>query len=350
MIARTADPAKKSPATLRDVAELAGVSTSTVSRTLERPAAVAEETQRRVMEAVAACGYTPNISARNLRKMETRLITVMLPDVTNPFFNEIVRGVEQVAREHGYSVLLADTENLPVQETAYGNLLAARQTDGLILLNGRIPSGLLPAEGVPAKTPPIVVACEYVANLDLPTVQIDNIKAAREATEHLLGLGHKRIGFIMGPLWSVLSRDRLHGYRDALLDAGLDYDEALVATGNFSIVSGVAAARQLLSLPNRPTAVFASNDEMAIGTMRAARDQGLRVPDDLSVMGFDDIRFAAFMDPPLTTVSQPGGDIGRNAMQLLLKIMSSSPIERRRILLPTHLELRSSTARLKPAD
>lgn len=346
MIARRADPAKKI-ATLRDVAELAGVSTSTVSRTLERPEAVAEETQRRVMEAVAACGYTPNISARNLRRMETRLITVMLPDVTNPFFNEIVRGVERVAREHGYSVLLADTENLPGQETAYGNLLAARQTDGLILLNGRIPNGLLPADGVPAKTPPIVVACEYVANLDLPTVQIDNIKAAREATEYLLGLGHTRIGFVTGPLWSVLSRDRLHGYRDAILDAGLEYDEALVVSGNFSIVSGVAATNQLLALPHRPTAVFASNDEMAIGAVRAARDQALLVPDDLSVMGFDDIRFAAFMDPPLTTVSQPGGEIGRTAMEILLKIIADEPIERRRHLLPTHLELRGSTAPLK---
>jgi LacI family repressor for deo operon, udp, cdd, tsx, nupC, and nupG len=346
VIARRADPAKKI-ATLRDVAELAGVSTSTVSRTLERPEAVAEETQRRVMEAVAACGYTPNISARNLRRMETRLITVMLPDVTNPFFNEIVRGVERVAREHGYSVLLADTENLPGQETAYGNLLAARQTDGLILLNGRIPNGLLPADGVPAKTPPIVVACEYVANLDLPTVQIDNIKAAREATEYLLGLGHTRIGFVTGPLWSVLSRDRLHGYRDAILDAGLEYDEALVVSGNFSIVSGVAATNQLLALPHRPTAVFASNDEMAIGAVRAARDQALLVPDDLSVMGFDDIRFAAFMDPPLTTVSQPGGEIGRTAMEILLKIIADEPIERRRHLLPTHLELRGSTAPLK---
>jgi len=344
VIARRADPTRKSAATLRDVAELAGVSTSTVSRTLERPEAVAEETQRRVMEAVTACGYTPNISARNLRKMETRLITVMLPDVTNPFFNEIVRGVERVAREHGYSVLLADTENLPGQETAYGNLLAARQTDGLILLNGRIPNGLLPADGVPAKTPPIVVACEYVANLDLPTVQIDNIKAAREATEYLLGLGHKRIGFITGPLWSVLSRDRLHGYRDAILDAGLEYDEALVVSGNFSIVSGIAATNQLLALPDRPTAVFASNDEMAIGTIRAARDQGLGVPGDLSVMGFDDIRFAAFMDPPLTTVSQPGGEIGRTAMEILLKIIGDEPIDRRRHLLPTHLELRGSTA------
>ncbi|HLG89521.1 MAG TPA: LacI family DNA-binding transcriptional regulator [Alphaproteobacteria bacterium] len=327
------------------MARLAGVSTATVSRALEKPEAVAEETKRRVMDAVAACGYAPNISARNLRKQETRLVTILIPDVTNPFFNEIVRGIEQVARENNYSVLLADTENLPGQETAYGSLLAARRTDGMILLNGRVPAGLLPQGHAQGKIPPIVVACEYVTNVDLPTVQIDNIDAARKATEHLIQLRHKRIGFITGPLWNVLSRDRLHGYRDALLDAGLLFEDRLVAQGNFSIASGVRAATQLLDLPQRPTAIFASNDEMAIGAIRAARDHGLGVPQDLSIMGFDDIRFAAFVDPPLTTVSQPGGEIGRTAMTLLLRIMAGQPVENRRILLPTHLEPRASTAK-----
>ncbi len=308
---------------------------------------MAEETKRRVLDAVARCGYTGNISARNLRKMETRLVTILIPDVTNPFFNEIVRGIEQVAREHSYSVLLADTENLPGQETAYGNLLAARRTDGMILLNGRVPAGLLPQEQLGDKIPPVVAACEYVTNVDLPTVQIDNIDAARKATQHLLDLGHRRIGFITGPLWNVLSRDRLHGYRDALLDAGLTFEDALVAQGNFSIASGVTAASQLLDLPDRPSAIFASNDEMAIGAIRAARDRGLRVPQDVSVMGFDDIRFAAFVDPPLTTVSQPGAEIGRVAMTLLLRILTGQPIDDRRILLPTHLVLRSSTAQIE---
>ena len=338
---------KPAAITLRDVARIAGVSTATVSRALERPDAVAEETKRRILEAVASCGYTPNISARNLRKMETRLVTILIPDVTNPFFNEIVRGIEQVAREHGYSVLLADTENLPGQETAYGSLLAAPRTDGMILLNGRVPAGLMPQGHTQGKLPPIVVACEYVTNVDLPTVQIDNIEAAREATEHLIQLGHKRIGFITGPLWNVLSRDRMHGYRDALLDAGLTFQDQLVAQGNFSIASGVAAATQLLHLPQWPTAIFASNDEMAIGAIRAIRDRGLRVPQDLSIMGFDDIRFAAFVDPPLTTVSQPGGEIGRMAMTLLLKIMTGEAVDDRRILLPTHLILRASTAKAK---
>jgi LacI family repressor for deo operon, udp, cdd, tsx, nupC, and nupG len=329
--------------TLLDVARLAGVSTATVSRALEKPQSVAQTTRARVIEAVAGCGYTPNIVARNLRRQETRLITILLADVTNPFFNEIVRGVEQVARENGYSVLLADSENDPGQENAYGRLLATKRTDGMILLNGRLPVGLRlpPEESMDA---PIVVACEYLPNVDLPTVQIDNIAAAKQLTQHLLQLGHRGIGFITGPVWNVLSRDRLHGYRDAILECGLTFDQALVVNGDFSIRSGIAATESLLNLPSSPTAIFASNDEMAFGAIRAVRDAGLRVPEDISVAGFDDIRFAAFVDPPLTTVRQPGLEIGRRAMALLVKILSGERVADRRMVLPTELIVRGSTA------
>lgn len=336
--------------TLWDVARAAGVSAATVSRALEKPDSVAAETRRRVMEAVASCGYTPNIQARNLRKMETRLVTVLIADVTNPFFNEIVRGVEQVARAQGYSVLLADSENDPGQEAAYGNLLAARRTDGMILLNGRLPIGLAadpPKSGAgrAAKPPPIVVACEYLTNRDLPTVQIDNVEAARKATDHLIEQGHRRIGFIAGPMLNVLSRDRLQGYRDALLDSGLPFDEALVAPGDFSILSGIAATRRLMQGAEAPSAIFASNDEMAFGAIRAARDAGLKVPQDLSVIGFDDIRFSAYVDPPLTTIRQPGLEIGRTAMTMLLAILRDAKLPQRRVVLPTELVARASVRR-----
>jgi LacI family transcriptional regulator, repressor for deo operon, udp, cdd, tsx, nupC, and nupG len=329
--------------TLLDVARLAGVSTATASRALEKPQSVAQTTRARVMEAVASCGYTPNIVARNLRRQETRLITILLADVTNPFFNEIVRGIEQVARENGYSVLLADSENDPGQENAYGRLLATKRTDGMILLNGRLPVGLQlpPEESMDA---PIVVACEYLPNVDLPTVQIDNAAAAKQVTEHLLQLGHRRIGFISGPAWNVLSRDRLYGYRDAILECGLVFDQTLVVNGDFSIRSGIAATESLLNLTSPPTAIFASNDEMAFGAIRAARDAGLRVPEDISVAGFDDIRFAAFVDPPLTTVRQPGQEIGRRAMAHLIKILSGERVADRRMVLPTELIVRGSTA------
>ncbi len=337
---------RQRPTTLLDVARLAGVSTATVSRALEKPNAVAEATRVRVMEAVAACGYTANIVARNLRKMETRLITILVADITNPFFNEIIRGIERVARENGYSVLLADSENDPGQENAYGNLLAAKRTDGMILMNGRMPAGLILADGAAADAP-IVVACEYLPNLDLPTIQIDNIDAAKRATEHLLRLGHRRIGFVTGPVWNVLSRDRLYGYRDAILEGGLQFDDSLVVTGNFSIQSGIAAMESLLKLTPRPTGIFASNDEMAIGAIRAARDAGLRVPQDVSIVGFDDIRFAAFVDPPLTTIRQPGQEIGRRAMAQLVKILAGERVAERRLILPTELVVRGSTAAMR---
>jgi len=338
-----AQTAKPRPVTLLDVARIAGVSTATVSRALERPQTVAETTRARVMEAVAACGYSPNVVARSLRKQETRLITILLSDVTNPFFNEIVRGIEQVARENGYSVLLADSENDPGQENAYGRLLATKRTDGMILLNGRMPAGLqLPVEK--SVDAPIVVACEYLPNVDMPTVQIDNIAAAKQATAHLVGLGHRRIGFITGPVWNVLSRDRLYGYRDAILEGGLEFDQALVVNGDFSIQSGIAATKSLLALPAPPTAIFASNDEMAFGAIRAVRDAGLRVPADISVVGFDDIRFAAFVDPPLTTIRQPGQEIGRWAMANLVKILGGEQVTDRRLLLPTEFIVRGSTA------
>ena len=341
---RAVQGSKARPTTLLDVARLAGVSTATVSRALEKPKTVADATRTRVMEAVVACGYTPNVVARNLRKMETRLITILVADITNPFFNEIIRGIEQVARENGYSVLLADSENDPGQENAYGSLLAAKRTDGMILLNGRMPAGLLLPDGDGPADAPIVVACEYLPNLDLPTIQIDNIEAAKRATGHLVQLGHRRIGFVTGPVWNVLSRDRLYGYRDALLAGGLPFDESLVVTGNFSIQSGVAATESLLRLSSRPTGVFASNDEMAIGAIRAARDAGLRVPDDISIVGFDDIRFAAFVDPPLTTIRQPGQEIGRRAMSHLVRILSGERVAERRQILPTELVIRGSTA------
>lgn len=348
---RAGKPAKKDErtsgaTTLWDVARAAGVSAATVSRALEKPDTVAEKTRRRVMEAVASCGYTPNIQARNLRKRETRLVTVLIADVTNPFFNEIVRGVEQVARAHGYSVLLADSANDPGQEAAYGTLLAARRTDGMILLNGRLPVGLPPEGARGARPPPIVVACEYLTDRNLPTVQIDNVEAARMATQHLIDQGHRRIGFITGPMGNVLSRDRLQGHRDALRGSGLPLEKSLVAAGDFSIQSGIATAQHLLGLPERPTAIFASNDEMAFGAIRAARDRGMQVPRDLSVMGFDDIRFAAYVDPPLTTVRQPGLEIGRTAMAMLLCILTGEPVEPRRVVLPTELAVRASVARL----
>jgi LacI family repressor for deo operon, udp, cdd, tsx, nupC, and nupG len=327
-------------ATIRDVAELAGVSTATVSRTLATPQQVSSEMRRKVLRAIRQSGYVPNLLARNLRRLESRTTLVLVPDIANPFFAEIIRGIEEVAHRNSYSVILGDTQRRARRERAYSEMLLSRQADGLILLTGRVPALL-------ARKPhasPIVIACERIDGLVLPTVVIDNQRSARVATEHLIGLGHRRIGFITGPPGNVLTRDRLTGYRAALAAAAIPVDPALIIAGDFSVASGIAASRHLLGLASRPTALVASNDEMALGAVQAVKQAALRVPGDLSVVGFDDIRFAAVCDPPLTTISQPRQQIGRSAMTMLLARLGNPHADPEQIVLPTELVVRASTA------
>lgn len=329
--------------TMKEIARLAGTSTATVSRALSDPHLVSPQTLDRVMDAVRRAGYTPNLLARNLRRMESRAVVVIVPDIANPFFPEIVRGIEEVAHRSGYCVLLGDTQGQPHRERAYASMVLERRADGLIILSGRVPEPLPEYLALRPDSVPIVMACEYVDDSDLPTVIIDNRRAAQTATEHLLTLGHRDIGFIAGPAGNVLTRDRLEGYRQALGAAGLVAAEQ-VATGDFSIISGIRAAQDLLARRPRPTALVCSNDEMALGAIQFAKQSGLRVPHQLSVVGFDDIRFAAVSDPPLTTISQPREEIGRLAMDMLLGLLEKRPPERRHLVLTADLTQRTSTA------
>lgn len=329
--------------TMKEIARLAGTSTATVSRALSDPHLVSPQTLDRVMDAVRRAGYTPNLLARNLRRMESRAVVVIVPDIANPFFPEIVRGIEEVAHRSGYCVLLGDTQGQPHRERAYASMVLERRADGLVILSGRVPEPLPEYLALRPDSVPIVMACEYVDDSDLPTVIIDNRRAAQTATEHLLALGHREIGFIAGPAGNVLTRDRLEGYRQALGAAGLAAAEQ-VAAGDFSIISGIRAAQDLLARSPRPTALVCSNDEMALGAIQLAKRSGLRVPHHLSVVGFDDIRFAAVSDPPLTTISQPREDIGRHAMDMLLGLLEKRPPEPRHLVLTADLTQRTSTA------
>lgn len=331
--------------TMKDVAKLAGVSTATVSRALMKPEMVSKEMRERVTEAVERAGYTPDLTARSLRRRETKVVMVVVPDISNPFFSEIIRGMGQVAGEHGYSVLLGDTENDPERERAFASLVGARQADGLILLNGRLPR---PGNGggAQAHLPSLVMACEYQPDVEVPTVRLDNVGASRKVMQYLLEGGHRRIGFLSGPMWNVLSRDRLQGYRDSLLDAGLPYDPALVAEGDFTIASGLAGGREIMGAEPRPTAIFCSNDEMAIGAIQAGKAAGLRIPKELSVVGFDDIQFAAAYDPPLTTIVQPRLDMGREAMTMLCNLLEHRDTHPETVVFPGELVIRESSAPL----
>jgi LacI family repressor for deo operon, udp, cdd, tsx, nupC, and nupG len=323
-----------------EVAKEAGVSVATISRALRMPQVVAPKTLERVQKAVDKLGYAPNAQARMLRTARSNVIVAMVPDISNPFFSEIIRGIEQAAQRKRYSVLLGDTQYNREREQAYADLLATKQADGLIMLGARAVPHLprLPTRAFA----PVVSVSEYIKGIS--GVYIDNIAAARDATNYLLHLGHVDIAYVAGPPTSPVCIDRTRGFQIALRAVGIRRDPTLTVTGDFSIESGIRGVDGLLSGQRKFTAVFCSNDEMAIGAMRALRSRGFRVPEDVSVIGFDDMRFARYCDPPLTTIAQPMGEMGREAMNMMIEILinpHAPPLER---ILPTQLVVRGSTA------
>lgn len=324
---------------IKEVALAASVSVATVSRALHMPHRVSPETRDRVLAAVERLGYTPNAQARNLRTAKTKLIVALVPDISNPFFSGVIRGIEQVAHKNNYSVLLGDAQYEPAREQKYADLISARQADGLITLLPHIPR--MNVEG----RLPVVNACEYVTDEDITSVYIDNVQAARDATEYLLTLGHRDIAFVGGRHGSPISIDRQRGYREALTAAGLKVNARLSAEGDFSIEAGIRAVESLFARGVKFTAIFLSSDEMAIGAYRAIRARGLRVPEDISVVGFDDIRISRYLDPPLTTVAQPQEELGCEAMTMLLEMLEGGDVPPRKHILPTQFVVRGSTAR-----
>lgn len=292
-----------------------------------------------MLEAIEALNYQPNVLGRYLRRMETETVLVVVPDIMNPFFSKVLRGIEAVALKHGYQVLLGDTQNDARLEEQYLNVLPQRQVDGMIFLTARIRKELMEEM---ARQFPIVLACEYLEGADIPTVSIDNISSARKATEHLIRLGHCRIAHLSGPMNIILSRDRLRGYQQALAQHELEADAALVQEGDFTYESGYNLTLKLLALEKPPTAIFAANDEMAIGAIKAVRHRGGRVPDDVAVVGFDDIQMASIFEPSLTTIAQPMFEIGQKAMELLLELIEGTSARRRQLVLPDRLVIRDS--------
>ncbi|CAH0344550.1 HTH-type transcriptional repressor CytR [Bacillus sp. CECT 9360] len=327
-----------------DVAKAANVSTATVSRVLTNSGTVKKETTDRVLEAIELLNYQPNILARQLRRLETKTILVVVPDITNTFFSKVLRGIEAVATQNGYQVLLGDAHNKAELEKGYLNILRQRKADGLLLLTAKIEGQAI--EDL-ANQFPVVVACEYIEGSNIPTVSIDNISSARKATRHLLDLGHKRIGFLSGPFDSVLGRDRYKGFQQAMAQHGLPVDSLLVQQGDFSFESGFNLMQKFLAIDAPPTAIFAANDEMAIGAIKAVKSKGLSVPEDISVIGFDDIKFASIYEPALTTISQPSFEIGEKAMELLIRLINNDNIEKEQYILADELIIRDSSKEYK---
>ena len=329
---------------MRDVAAMAGVSLATVSRAFSAPELLSAELRDRVEAAVRSLDYTPNLNARSLRRRSTDVVIVLLPDIGNPFFSVLLKGIEETARGAGLAILVGDTARDPELSAAYGQQLDARRADAMILLNGSLPFKNPRRRPASRVQHPVVVVSERIPGCKLPTVGIDNALAAREVVELLAKGGHRRIGHIGGPPDNILTKQRLQGYQEGLSAAALGRGgNDLIAYGDFTIDSGRAAARRLLHVSPRPTAIFASNDEMAVGAIIELKSHGLRVPDDVSVVGFDDIEFAGSYDPPITTVRQPRLEMGRVAMKLVIELLENRPLQQTEVVLKHELIVRRST-------
>lgn len=330
-----------SRATIKDIASEVGVSPATVSRALSDTGLVAEPTLSRIREAARRMDYRPNVSARNLRTQRSMAVLLVVRDVGNSFYLEILKGVETAAREAGYSVLMGNTENNPDREIEYFDMLRDGHADGMILMTGKLPARDGYAE--PAATLPVVVALEAVDGSGLPHVMIDNEASSQAAVEHLIALGHRRIAHITGPIPEIMALRRRNGYRKAMAKAGLPVLPGSEVIGDYLLHTGESLCRRLMRLPHPPTAIFVANDEMAFGVINELRRMGLEVPRDVSVVGFDDLFLSQAFYPPLTTVSQPRTEIGRMAMEQLLRVLSgegAAPM----IEMPTELKVRGSTA------
>jgi len=304
---------------------------------------VSARTRQRVMRAVDQLAFIPNSTAKNLRQARTAKLLVTVPDISNPFFSLILQGIEEAALREDYAVLFGDTQHDEMREERYALMLKSKEADGLIFLGHRLPPAAATlARGAAPRCAPIVNGCEFNPRLGVPSVHIDNAAAASDVMHLLYDLGHRRVGVITGPLASPLSRDRLRGATITARKRGAG--DLMVVAGDFSVESGMNGAQQLLAAARPPTAVFCFNDEMAMGVLDVAREKHLRIPRDLSVVGFDDIRFARYTSPPLTTISQPMRAIGEGTVRLLLSIINEPAVTPRSVTLPHTLVVRGTTA------
>lgn len=327
--------------TLSDVANLAKVSTATASRALSNPGLVSAGTRQAVLSAAARAGYRPNLIARSLRKQQARAVVVLVPGLDNPFSPDIIRGIETAARTRDYSVVLGLTMNDQAVESSYVEMVHSQRADGILVLDGGLQHMLQERRAFPI---PSVQVVERLPGAIMPWVGIDDRAAAMKATRHLLDLGHRRIGHIAGLARYSVTPDRIAGYGAALNAAGLHIDPALVVAGDFHFAGGQAATQRLMALPDPPTALFCGNDDSALGALRQLRKLGLKVPRDVSIVGFDDIQLAPTAEPPLTTLRQPRYDIGYSAMTLLIDMLAGASVGDKDIVLPVDMILRDSSA------
>ena len=334
-------------ATITDVASEAGVHPSTVSRVLNGHAGstIRPATRERVLAAADILGYRPSALARSLRLQRTLTLGMLVPDITNPFFSSIIKGAEDAARERGYNLILCNSEDQAEREAAYLLLLRERQVDGVLIASSQMADETI--EGLRADSFPFVLVNRAAQDGEDLAVVVDNHAAAVEVVAHLAALGHRRVGHIAGPQNTTTGRDRREGYEAGVRAHGLAHEPALVVEADaFSEDAGNRALGIMLAGPARPTAVFAANDLIAVGMLQRLRRIGVRVPDDLSIVGFNDIPLAGLLEPALTTVRVPQLAMGVAGAHLLIDRLEGRPIGEIRLTLPTELVIRASSAAL----
>jgi DNA-binding LacI/PurR family transcriptional regulator len=329
-------------AKLEDVARMAGVSIATVSRVINEPELVRSETRKSVQDAIRALRYQPSRVARRLRVEHGRanLIGLVIPDIQNPFFADVARGVEDVAQQHGYMVFLGNSDEDESKERRYLDVMRAESVDGIIvppISEDDAAMAELARSGLP-----IVCVDRRLSRVAVDTVVVDNVRGAHAAVEHLIRLGHRRIAFIEGRPELSTSPACLRGYRQALDDNGIELDPSLILEGDSRQQGGRSLTRELLAFPERPSALLVGNNLMALGALEALHLAGVRIPDELALISYDDMPWAMAFDPPLTAVRQPAYEVGRRAMELLLQRLAEPSRSPTLVMLQPELVVRRS--------
>jgi len=329
-------------ATIYDVAQAAGVSIATVSKVINQTGRISDKTRKHVYQVMEKLKYEPNMVASALTKKSTYTLGLTLPDLANPFFAEIARAVEDRGREYGFSVLICSTDNDPDKEVQYLSLLTQKRVDGIIsavrIQNDHFLKKMLQHHI------PFVLITREMPTLAVDTVMVDDFLGGYLAGSHLVELGHKRIAILVEDMDNTSNLERIRGCRQAMANSNVMLDEGLVLISGYSVECGKSTMKKLLSIDERPSAVFACNDLLAIGAIQAAREVGLQLPSDLSVVGFDNTILATIIDPPLTTISQPIQEIGRRAVDLLIQEIKQEKVLKQRVVLLPDLVLRKSSA------
>ncbi|HHU51167.1 MAG TPA: LacI family transcriptional regulator [Firmicutes bacterium] len=326
--------------TIKDIAKKVGVSPSVVSRALNNKYGVKAETRERIVRTAKEMGYRPNILAQGLVTRKTNTIGVVMADISEPFFSQLIKGMNLVADETGYTLIYYNSYESLVERSALEHMIKAQRVDGLIIVGSRIKED----EYLSGRTweVPLVLVERRLTAPGLNCVWVDSITGAYKATRYLIDQGHRRIAHICGTLGFQVALDRLEGYKRALADTGLPYAEELVASGHFVWQDGYTATKEVLKQTPRCTAVFAGNDTMAYGALQAIAESGLEVPRDIAVVGFDDLEFSLLTNPPLTTVRQPRMEMGKKAVSILVSILAGKAEEGVKISLTPELIIRRS--------